>query len=53
MELIRAERCWENVETKGIQTYVEIEVKTNNGEKFIIKMHEDAKNGIKCDVEKK
>ncbi len=50
MELIRSERCWEE---SGIQTYVETEVKTNNGDKFVIKMHEDDKCGIKCDVEKR
>lgn len=49
MELIRSERCWEEI---GVQTYVETEVKTNNGDKFVIKIHEDEKRGIKCDVEK-
>lgn len=48
MELIRSERCWEEV---GIQTYVETEVKTSNGEKFIIKIHEDEKLGIRYDIE--
>lgn len=50
MELIRAERLWEDI---GVQTYIETEVKTNNGDKFVIKIHEDNKHGIKCDVEKK
>ena len=49
MELIRSERRWKEI---GIQTYVETDVKTSNGDKFVIKIHEDDKLGIKCDVEK-
>lgn len=49
MELIRSERRWEE---SGIQTYVETEVKTGKGDKFVIKIHEDEKSGIKCGVEK-
>ncbi len=49
MELIRAERVWKEV---GVETYVETEVKTTNGDKFVIKIHEDNKGDIKCYIEK-
>ncbi len=49
MELIRSERLWEE---RSVKTYIETEAKTNSGDKFVIKIHEDDKQGIKCDVEK-
>ncbi len=49
MELIRSERVWEMI---GVRTYVETEVITINGDKFVIKIYEDKKGGIECDIEK-